>query len=256
MRHRTPVGGGWDPGDPASLGSEDGPRASQATSPATPPSTSGPSTPTRWPSSVGGTSGPARSWTPPRPWRWPRPTVPADRRPGWCCSSPGAPTASSSTPTTTAARATIWRRIPRRRCSSTGRPSAARSASRDRSTRTTDAESDAYFATRDVGSRIGAYASHQSRPIAGRADLDAAMAEWTATFGGGDVPRPTWWGGWRITPRAYEFWQQGTNRLHDRVRYESVDARVDRAAAAALTSADRPGVGPDSRRAVCSGHGR
>jgi pyridoxamine 5'-phosphate oxidase len=90
-------------------------------------------------------------------------------------------------------------------------------------TRTTDAESDAYFATRDVGSRIGAYASHQSRPIAGRSDLDAAMAEWTATFGGGEVPRPPWWGGWRITPRAYEFWQQGTDRLHDRVRYQSVD---------------------------------
>ena len=90
-------------------------------------------------------------------------------------------------------------------------------------TRTTDAESDAYFATRDVGSRIGAYASHQSRPIANRSDLDAAMAEWTATFGQGDVPRPTWWGGWRITPRAYEFWQQGTNRLHDRVRYEAAD---------------------------------
>jgi pyridoxamine 5'-phosphate oxidase len=90
-------------------------------------------------------------------------------------------------------------------------------------TRTTDEESDAYFATRDVGSRIGAYASHQSRPIASRSDLDSAMAEWTATFGEGDVPRPAWWGGWRVTPRAYEFWQQGTNRLHDRVRYEPAD---------------------------------
>ena len=90
-------------------------------------------------------------------------------------------------------------------------------------TRTTGAESDAYFATRDVGSRIGAYASHQSSPIGNRAELDAAMADSTATFGNGDVPRPAWWGGWRITPRAYEFWQQGTNRLHDRIRYEHGD---------------------------------
>jgi len=86
--------------------------------------------------------------------------------------------------------------------------------------RTTDAESDAYFASREVPSRIGAYASHQSRPIASRADLDASVADWTATFAGGDIARPPWWGGWRVTPRAYEFWQQGTDRLHDRVRYE------------------------------------
>jgi len=87
--------------------------------------------------------------------------------------------------------------------------------------RTTDGESDAYFATRDARSRIGAYASHQSRPVADRAELDAAVDHWTAEFGDADVPRPSWWGGWRITPRAYEFWQQGQHRLHDRVRYEA-----------------------------------
>jgi pyridoxamine 5'-phosphate oxidase len=86
-------------------------------------------------------------------------------------------------------------------------------------TRTTDAESDAYFATRNQGSRIGAYASHQSRPVADRAALDARVARWSAELDGGDVPRPPWWGGWRMTPRAYEFWQQGIDRLHDRVRY-------------------------------------
>jgi pyridoxamine 5'-phosphate oxidase len=90
-------------------------------------------------------------------------------------------------------------------------------------TRTTDAESDAYYATRDVASRIGAYASHQSRPIGSRGEFDAKVAAWSAAFVDDDVPRPAWWGGWRVTPRAYEFWQQGTNRLHDRVRYESVD---------------------------------
>lgn len=89
--------------------------------------------------------------------------------------------------------------------------------------RTTDAESDAYYATRDVGSRIGAYASHQSRPVGSRAELDAKVAGWTSRFADGDVRRPEWWGGWRIVPRSYEFWQQGTNRLHDRVRYDAVD---------------------------------
>ena len=90
-------------------------------------------------------------------------------------------------------------------------------------TRTSEAESDAYFATRDPGSRVGAHASHQSRPIGSRAELDAQMATWTAAYADADVPRPDWWGGWRITPRAFEFWQQGSNRLHDRVRYESAD---------------------------------
>ena len=85
--------------------------------------------------------------------------------------------------------------------------------------RTTDAESDDYYATRDVGSRIGAYASHQSRPIGSRAELDAKFADWSTTFVDGEVPRPAWWGGWRVTPSSYEFWQQGSNRLHDRVRY-------------------------------------
>ena len=88
-------------------------------------------------------------------------------------------------------------------------------------TRTTDAESDAYYATRGLGSRIGVYASHQSRPVADRQTLDAQVARWTVVFAHGDVPRPPWWGGWRITPRAFEFWQQGVDRLHDRVRYEA-----------------------------------
>jgi len=89
--------------------------------------------------------------------------------------------------------------------------------------RTTERESDAYYATREIGSRIGAYASHQSRPIGSRSELDAAVVMWTDTFAGSEVPRPAWWGGWRVVPRSYEFWQQGTNRLHDRVRYDAVD---------------------------------
>ena len=86
--------------------------------------------------------------------------------------------------------------------------------------RTTGEESDAYYATRDRGSRLGAWASHQSRPIATRADLDARVAARAAELAAGEVSRPPWWGGWRVTPTAFEFWQQGTDRLHDRVRYE------------------------------------
>jgi len=96
--------------------------------------------------------------------------------------------------------------------------------------RTSDAESDAYYATRDLGSRIGAYASHQSRPIDGRAELDAAVDRWTGEFADGAVPRPAWWGGWRLGPTAFEFWQQGAHRLHDRVRYTPADGgwRIER----------------------------
>jgi pyridoxamine 5'-phosphate oxidase len=88
-------------------------------------------------------------------------------------------------------------------------------------TRTTGAESDDYYATRTVSSRIGVYASHQSRPVASRAELDAAVDHWEAEFADAEVPRPPWWGGWRVTPRAFEFWQLGPDRLHDRVRYEA-----------------------------------
>ncbi len=86
---------------------------------------------------------------------------------------------------------------------------------------TDPAESDAYFATRDVASRVGAYASHQSRVVADRSELDAAVERWTAEFAGREVPRPEWWGGWRVVPRTFEFWQQGHHRLHDRVHYEA-----------------------------------
>ena len=87
--------------------------------------------------------------------------------------------------------------------------------------RTSAEESDAYYATRDLASRIGAHASHQSRPVADRAALDERVARVAAGFAEGEVPRPEWWGGWRVVPRAVEFWQQGAARLHDRVRYEA-----------------------------------
>jgi pyridoxamine 5'-phosphate oxidase len=82
------------------------------------------------------------------------------------------------------------------------------------------AESDDYFATRAPASRIGAWASPQSRPLDGRAELDRRVAEAEARFSGGEIPRPAHWGGFRVVPTAIEFWQGQVGRLHDRFRYE------------------------------------
>ena len=85
--------------------------------------------------------------------------------------------------------------------------------------RTTGEESDAYFASRPFASQVGAYASHQTRTIGSRAALDAKVDAFESEYHGKPVPRPAWWGGMRTTPRSFEFWQLGRDRLHDRLRY-------------------------------------
>lgn len=82
------------------------------------------------------------------------------------------------------------------------------------------AESDAYFATRPRESRIGAWSSDQSRVVEDRAAIEQRFQRWSERFGEGDVPRPEHWGGLRVKPVRIEFWQGGTDRLHDRLAFE------------------------------------
>lgn len=87
-----------------------------------------------------------------------------------------------------------------------------------------DEEADAYYATRPRGSRIGAWASKQSRPLESKYALEKEVAKFTAKFGVSAIPRPTHWSGFRVVPVAIEFWKDGAFRLHDRILFTRNDA--------------------------------
>jgi pyridoxamine 5'-phosphate oxidase len=92
------------------------------------------------------------------------------------------------------------------------------------------AESDAYFATRPRESQLAAWASEQSAPLVSREELIARYEAAAARFAAGPVPRPDWWGGYRIVPARIEFWTSREHRLHDRLQYtrEGDGWRVER----------------------------
>ncbi|MCK5448670.1 MAG: pyridoxamine 5'-phosphate oxidase [Gemmatimonadetes bacterium] len=96
--------------------------------------------------------------------------------------------------------------------------------------KTTEEENSAYFNTRPRGSQVGAWASDQSSVLGRREELERRFREAKERFAGGDIPLPPFWGGYRVIPETFEFWQGRANRLHDRLRFTRTDGEwtIDR----------------------------
>jgi pyridoxamine 5'-phosphate oxidase len=107
--------------------------------------------------------------------------------------------------------------------------------------RISSSESDAHFAARPRGAQIGAHASWQSRPIGTRSELDERVRQLVERFSGRSVPRPSWWGGFRLHADVVEFWQSREDRLHDRLQYQRLDVVTATETTAGTGSSGGPG---------------